>query len=136
MRARPAVEAGVLALAMSLTACAGGTDLSAVASTCTKAVDRAIAPAGDEYTGADFLKLGDDGKSMSVSSPISGEMGTAITGVAVGCIMKETQAPSWVGDQLREETELDTRREVSWGGLTMSYRFTLNDGLDAVVQQD
>jgi hypothetical protein len=136
MRTGAAAGAGVLTLAMSLTACAGGTDLSAVAGVCTKAVDKAIASAGEEYTGADFVELGDDGQSVSVSSPISGEMGTAITGLAVGCIMKETQAPSWVEAELRQTTELDTRQEITWGGLTMSYQFTLNDGLNAVVRQD
>jgi hypothetical protein len=128
------VGAGVLALAVGLTACAGGTDLAAVAGTCTKALDKAIAPAGGKYSGADFLKLGDDGKSLSVSSPVSGEMGTALTGVAVGCILKETQAPSSVEGQLRLATELDGRQEVRWGGLTMSYRFLPNDGLSAVVR--
>lgn len=125
--------AGVLASVMSLTACAGGTDLSAVAGICTKAIDRAIAPAGGQYTGADFIELGDDGDSVSVSSPISGELGTNLTGVAVGCIMKQTQAPSWVEAQLRETTTLDRPKEVTWGDLTMSYRFLPNDGLSAVV---
>jgi hypothetical protein len=135
MRTRAAAGAGVLALATTLSGCAGGTDLSAVAGTCTKAVDRAIAAAGDEYTGADFVALGDDGKSLSVSSPIAGEMGTAITGVAVGCIMKETEAPSSVEARLRQTTELDGRQEVSWGDLTMSYRFLANEGLSAVVRR-
>jgi hypothetical protein len=136
VRAAAAGRVGVLALAMGLSGCAGGTDLSAVAGACTKAVDRAIASAGDEYTGADFLELGDDGESLSVSSPVSGEMGTAITGVAVGCIMRETDAPSTVEAQLRRTTELDGRQEVTWGDLTMSYRFLPNKGLSAVVRQD
>jgi hypothetical protein len=133
MRTRPAVGAGVLALSLSLTACTG-TDLSAVAATCTKAIDRAIAPAGDRYTGSDFLELDDDG-SLSVSSPIAGQMGTAITGVAVGCIMKETQAPSFVEAQLRNGTVSDGPQEVTWGGVTMSYRFLPNLGLRAVVRR-
>jgi len=119
---------------MGLTACAGGTDLSSVATTCTKSVDRAIAPSGDVYAGADFVELADDGESLSVSSPVSGEMGVAITGVAVGCIIKETQAPSWVEAQLRQTTEQDGEQEVTWGDLSMSYRFLPNDGLSVVVR--
>lgn len=133
MRTSPAVGAGVLALATCLAGCTAGTDLSAVARTCTATVDRAIAPAGGRYTGGDFLTLDDE--SLSVSSPIAGEMGTNITGVAIGCIMKETKAPSFVEAQLRQTNVSDGRQEVSWGDLTMSYRFLPNQGLRAVVRR-
>ena len=133
MRTRPAVAAvGVLALTASLTGCTVGTDLSAVAETCTKAVDRAIGTAGGGYSSGDFLEL-DDG-SLSVASPVRGQLGTAMTGVAVGCVMKETGAPASVEARLRKGTELDGRREVSWGDLTMSYQFIPDKGLRAVVR--
>jgi len=134
MRTAATAATGVLALTTILTGCSGGTDLSVVAGICTRAIDRAIGPAGDQYTGADFIELRDHGESLSVSSPISGEIGTNITGVAVGCIMKETQAPSWVEARLRETTTLDPPQEVTWGDVTMSYRFLPNDGLSAVVR--
>src|SRR5215213_4509529 len=112
MGTRATAGAGVLALAMSLSGCAPQTDLSGVAATCTKAVDRAVAGVGG-YTGADFVELDDDAGSLSVSSPVNGQLGINITGVAVGCIMKETEAPSTVESRLRQTTERDGRQEVT-----------------------
>jgi len=120
---------------MSLSGCAHQTDLSAVAAACTKAIDRTVAGAGGGYTGADFVQLGDDAESLSVSSPAKGQLGIDITGIAVGCILKETEAPSTVEARLRETTELDGPQEVTWGDLTMSYSFVPNNGLRAVVKQ-
>ena len=132
MRTRSAVAVGVLALTTCLAGCTSGTDLSAVADTCTKVIDGAMATAGGQYSSGDFLEVDGDG-SLSVTSPVKGQLGAAITGVAVGCIMKETAAPASVEARLREGTVLDGQREITWGDLTMSYRFHPDEGLRAVV---
>ena len=129
---RLAVAVG-LALTSGLTGCTVGTDLSAVADTCTTVIDKAVATPGRGYSSGDFLAVDDDG-SLSVTSPVRGQLAAAITGVAVGCIMKETGAPASVEARLRQGTVLDGRREVSWGDLTMSYRFLADEGLRAVVR--
>jgi hypothetical protein len=91
-----------------------------------------MAAAGGDYTSRDFLAVDHD--ALRVSSPVRGQLGTAITGVAVGCILKETGAPASVEAELRGRTPRDGRREVSWNDVTMSYRFLPEKGLRAVVR--
>jgi hypothetical protein len=123
----------------ALAACSGlteSTDLSAVGKACTKAVDKAITGMGDQYAGRDFVEISEDGESVSVSSPVNGENGAIVAGLALGCILQKTRAPSTVEARLQRMTPVDGRREAYWSDLTMTYSLDLDRGLTAVVTSD
>jgi hypothetical protein len=120
--------------ALTLGACSGGgTDLVAVGEACTKTVDEAIAGMGDQYTAEDFVRIGDGGDSVSVSSPVKGENGAIVSAVAVGCLLQETDAPYAVRTAVQDVTPLDGRHRVSWSDLTMSFVLDPDLGLRVVV---
>jgi hypothetical protein len=125
--------AGACLSVLALTACTGVTDLTAAGTTCTKTVDKAIAGMGDQFTAGDFVTIGADGGSVSVSSPVKGENGAIVSAVAVGCLLRETKAPYAVRTALEDVTTQDGRQEVSWSDLTMSYALDPDFGLSAVV---
>jgi len=133
-RAAAGAVAGLAALTLSgcidITA---STDLSAVGRTCTRAVDKAIAGMGDQYTARDFLDVGDGGGSLSVSSPVNGVNGAIAAALAVGCVLEETDAPNAIKGEVQDVSELDGRQEASWGDLTMSYVMDEDKGLTAVL---
>jgi len=125
--------------ALTLNACTAvttSTDLSAAGSTCTKAVDKAISGMGDQYAGRDFVEVGKGGASLSVSSPVSGENGAIVSATAVGCILRETEAPGSVQIELEGITAQDGRQEASWNDVTMSYLFDPDRGLRVVLTAD
>jgi len=122
-----------------LTACvevAEPTDLSAAGRTCTRKVNKAIAGMGDQYTGQDFVEVGEGGGSLTVSSPVNGVNGAIVSAIAIGCILQETKAPNYIEGRIQEVTGLEGRQEASWGGVTMSYIFDEDNGLSAVLTAD
>ncbi len=139
MKARVTGSAVACLSAAALAGCSGltaSTDLSAVGKACTTAVDKAITGMGDQYAGKDFVEISKGGESVSVSSPVPGDNGAIVVGVALGCILQETRAPSTVEAKLQQVTALDGRQEAYWSDLTMTYSFDQDNGLSAVLTAD
>lgn len=138
--------AALMTIAVVTAACGGGgnsensgsdrpTALESAKETCADLLQETL-EAGDmddEATAADFLVLGDDGATVTVTQPIEGEIATKLSVVAGTCLLVETDAPDSVKGTVSQVTALMGRQQAKWGDIDMSYSYHPKNGFFAVL---
>jgi hypothetical protein len=89
----------------------------------------------DETSPGEWLKLTDDGTTLMVENPMEGEIAALVSGWVAGCVLRETDAPESVSQEIEQTSTLKARQEASWESVEMSYSFDPDAGLRAVLKQ-
>jgi hypothetical protein len=104
--------------------------------TCGPAVLKAATRGGGEGLGdaaADpWIKLGDDGATLTIQSPTESAGDAAASLVAMGCALGATGAPDSVASQVQQTSALQGRQEAAWEGIDLSWSYHPDSGVSAV----
>lgn len=136
---------GIIALTLlaALTACGGdagdgsakdapesGTVLEEAYSVCGDRVDEGKKPS--EPPMSDFVTVGDDGDSLTISSPQSGSGYALLSVLIMQCFLNETGASDAVVSQVEQTNSLMGRQEAEWDDVTLSWSYHPDSGVSAV----
>ena len=135
--------AGVVVVGLLLAGCGatGGeaseepTALEKAHKACLGKLGKVLADNEDAAPAEEYLRLGADGKSLTVQTaePV-GEISSVYALAGTACVLDETGAPSSVGTKIDSTTALMGRQSDSWDGLEVSWSYHPDNGLDAVFE--
>lgn len=90
----------------------------------------------DEGSSADFVALGDEGRSLTLgNAPQGGDVSAMLTLPAMVCLLEETDAPDSVFGRVQQTRALDGRQSVEYGGLSVSWSYHPDVGVSAVFEE-
>lgn len=117
------IGAGGLALVQAVTTGGGDGRLTAALEECT-----------DSGTGSG-LELGDDGRTLRIDT--AGDGDASDTGIEYGlCVLWALDIPDSVMGRIQQTTSLDGQQEGTWDGITATWTYHPDRGLDAVLTLD
>ena len=120
---------GVAAALLVLIAIAYGVTRSLNSATRLESAKETCAPHSS------FIRLGDGGTSLIITGAGAEERsGASITQVA--CILAELDVPDSVISQIDGTRALDGRQHASWDGISASWTYHPDDGLNMILQEE
>ncbi len=109
------VVVGVLAGCSSSDGGSDETDLEAAAEACTADPENESPAADDVGSLSDYVSVGDEGKSLTISSPSEGEVASMVSVVVMTCVLEETGASDAIQSQVGQTNSLMGRQDAEWG---------------------
>lgn len=92
----------------------------------------AVEACTDSGTGSDGLDIGDGGRTLTIDT--TGEDGTRGTDIVYGlCVLGELEVPDSVMSRIEQTTSLDGQQSGSWDGITATWSYHPDRGLDMVL---
>jgi len=119
-----------------------GAAATAVAFTVVPAALAAIqeSPLEEAYASCELesavgIELRDGGKTITLDSKGEEDL-TGASIVEIACILSELDMPSSISSHIDQTTSMDGRQSESWDGMTISWSYHPDRGLDGVLTLD
>lgn len=139
----------VLVLVLVCASCGGGVGVKAAEEPATPALEVAgdkcsdeladslvAAEMSDEAVASDFLQVGDEGHSLTITNaPQGGDLSALLTIPTLACVLDEVEAPDSLNAKIEQTSALMGRQEEAWDDYTLEWSYHPDSGVSAVLTQ-